>query len=95
MSRRPIWSVAVVAYSVVVVSRLVGQVVQQGGPMGRLSIADPRAAAVTEYELALDAYQAWSFTQGFVHAQRALSLDSSFGLARALVARFRGGSTAR
>ena len=62
--------------------------------MSRLSIADPRATAIAEYDLALNAYLAWSWTDAYVHAQQALALDSSFGLARALVARIRGGPTA-
>ncbi|MGE5731022.1 MAG: hypothetical protein ACM37U_03715, partial [Gemmatimonas sp.] len=75
---------------------LAGQVQQQGAATagGRLSLADPRASAITEYLAALDAYQNWSWTEGFPHLQRALAMDSSFGLARALYARYRGGPTA-
>jgi tetratricopeptide (TPR) repeat protein len=75
-------------------AQLLGAQVQQGAGANRLSPADPRAAAITEYNAALDAYQSWSWTEGFAHVQRALALDSSFGLARALYARYRGGPTA-
>ena len=87
-------SVAVVVLLAFAAPPLVAQVQQQGAAMGKLVIADPRATAVTEYEKALDAIQSWSNAEGFAHAQRALALDSSFGLARALVARYRGGPTA-
>lgn len=73
---------------------LEAQVQQQGAAMGKLVIADPRATAVVEYEKALDAFQSWSTAEGFSHAQRALALDSSFGLARALVSRYRAGPMA-
>ncbi len=86
--------VPVVALLALAGSPVMAQVQQQGAAMGKLVIADPRATAVTEYELALDAFQAWSNTEGYVHAQRALALDSSFGLARALLARYRAGPSA-
>ncbi len=60
---------------------------------GKLVPANPRATAITEYEAALDAWQGWSWTEGYQHARRALGADSSFGLARALHARYRGGPT--
>jgi tetratricopeptide (TPR) repeat protein len=71
-----------------------GQVQQQGAASGRLVPANPRATAITEYLLALDAYQTWSWTDGAAHANRAFELDSTFGLARALRARYRGGPSA-
>src|SRR5262245_30407734 len=95
MRRRVIVLTALLVPAMLAGARLSAQVVQQGATArGTLVIADPRATAITEYLAALDAYQAWSFTDGFVHAQRALALDSSFGLARALVSRYRGGPTA-
>lgn len=72
---------------------LAGQVQQQGAASGRLTPADPRGTAISEYLIALDDYQSWSWTDGFAHVQRALAIDSSFGLARALYARYRGGPT--
>ncbi len=81
--------------ALLLVSRLLaGQVQQQGATAsGRLSPADPRGTAISEYLIALDDYQTWSWTDGFAHVQRALAMDSSFGLARALYARYRGGPT--
>jgi tetratricopeptide (TPR) repeat protein len=74
-------------------SLLVAQA-QPGANAGRLVPANPRATAITEYEAALDAWQGWSWPEGYQHARRALAADSSFGLARALHARYRGGPTA-
>ena len=68
-----------------------GQVRQQGTASGTLVLSDPRAAAIDEYTIALDDYQNLAWTEGFAHAERAIRLDSSFGLARALYARYRGG----
>ena len=73
---------------------LSGQVQQQGAASGRLVLSDPRGTAITEYIAALDAYQNLSWTEGFAHAQRSFTMDSTFGLARALYARYRGGPDA-
>ena len=73
---------------------LSGQVQQQGTASGRLVLSDPRGTAITEYIAALDAYQNLSWTEGFAHAQRAFTMDSTFGLARELYARYRGGPDA-
>lgn len=74
-------------------SLLVAQA-QPGAAAGKLVPANPRTTAITEYEAALDAWHGWSWTEGYQHARRALGTDSSFGLARALHARYRGGPTA-
>lgn len=73
---------------------LSGQVQQQGAASGKLNPIDARATAISEYLTALDAYQNLSWTEGFLHAQRAFTADSSFGLARALYARYRAGPNA-
>jgi len=84
----------VVVLTPLLAATLGGQVQQQGAASGRLTPADPRATAITEYLAALDAYQTWSWTEGAARANRAFDLDSTFGLARALRSRYRGGPTA-
>lgn len=70
------------------------QVQQQSATAARLAPANQRGAAIVELQAAVDDQLAWSFTTAAEHAQRALDLDPQFGLARAWLARLRGGPAA-
>jgi tetratricopeptide (TPR) repeat protein len=56
--------------------------VQQGAPAGTMALANLPAGARDAMFAAIDARQGWNFLAAYEHANRALSIDSTFGLAR-------------
>jgi tetratricopeptide (TPR) repeat protein len=91
------FSIASAALVLLPLSLPVGLVaqVQQGTAARTLVPATTNAAAVTELRAAFDRDNLWSFTESYAHARRALELEPSFGLARAVAADGLGGPTAR
>lgn len=56
--------------------------VQQGAPAGTMALANLPAGARDAMLAAIDARQTWNFLAAYEHANRALGIDSTFGLAR-------------